>query len=389
MASHQVHLSLRPTSRKPRLPRNLHATAAVGALLCVAAGSAAACAGHLWGGASPAVVAAITGAVAAVAAVLSSARASHFLSTVRALTEAAQKAAAGDLTVRARHRPGAGLKELVTAFNEMLAIIANERRGLLVRLERLEARLEQVGEGSRKREHELHSILLGASSQLRAPVLGIRGFANLIGRSHASRLDAAGREHLARICSDAARMEQVIGDLTELVSLASAREEREWLDSRQVLILVRDELMRELGRADMRIDLPASLPRVAYPPRLLAIVFHRLVGRALAAASGPRVVRVAVGAERLVEGWRFQVRGSAPVAGPSRGQGLDRLTGGAESSEPAAAALDMLLARRIVESYGGRLWTDDAGANADTFFFTIPHPAEGEAPRGEERPTEG
>lgn len=389
MASHQVHLSLRPTSRKPRLPRNLHATAAVGALLCVAAGAAAAGAGYLWGGASPVIVVAVTSAVAAVAAILSSALASHFLSTVRAITEAAQKVAAGDLTARARHRPGAGLKELVTAFNEMLAIIAGERRGLLVRLERLEARLEQLREGSQRRERELHSVLLAASSQLRAPVLGIRGFANLIGRSHASRLDADGREHLARICSDAARMEQVIGDLTELASLASAPEEREWLDSRQVLILVRDELIRELARADMRIDLPASLPRVAYPPRLLAIVFHRLLGRALAAASGRRVGRVAVGADRFTEGWRFQVRGSAPAAGPSRGQGLDRLTGGAEGSEPAAVALDILLARRIVESYGGRLWTEDAGAKADTFFFTIPHPAEAEEPRGEERPTEG
>ena len=220
-------------------------------------------------------------------------------------------------------------------------------------------------------------------------MLGIRGFANLIGRSHASRLDAAGREHLARICSDAARMEQVIGNLTELTSLASAPEEREWVDSRQVLILVREELTRELARGDMRIDLPASLPRIAYPPRLLAIVFHRLVGRALRAAGDRRGGRVGVGADRFAEGWRFWVRGSAPVAGPSRGLEVEELTGSAEGSEPSAVALDILLARKIVELHGGRLWTEEAGGNANTFFFTIPHPEKPEGPEGGEMSIEG
>ena len=389
MASHQVHLSLRPTSRRPRLPRNLHATAAVGALLCVAAGSAAAWAGYLWDGASPAAAVVTTGAVAAVAALLSSALAGHFLSAVRALTEAAQKAAAGDLEVRLPYRRGGGMKELVTAFNEMLANVASERQGLLVRLERLEARQQQLRGEGQTRQHELQLLLLAASSQLRAPALGIRGFANLIGRSHSSRLDAAGREHLARICSDAARMEQVIGNLTELASLESAGEERECVDSRQVLILVRDELTRELARGDIRIDLPASLPRVAYPPRLLAIVFHRLLGRVLPAAGDRRRGRVAVGADRFTEEWRFWVRGRAPVTGPPRRQELDRLTGRAEGSDPSALSLDILLARRIVELYGGRLWREDAGADANTFFFTIPHPEEPEGPQGEGMPTEG
>ena len=389
MASHQVHLSLRPTSRRPRLPRNLHATVAVGALLCVAAGAAAAWAGYLWRGPSPAIVVAMTSAVAAVAAILCSALAGHFLSVARALTEAAQMGAAGFLEVRLPYGPASGLMELVSAFNEWLAHVASERQGLLVRLERLEARLEQLRDENQTRQHELQLILLAASSQLRAPVLGIRGFANLIGRSHASRLDASGREHLARICSDAARMEQVIGNLTELASLDAAGEEREWVDSRQVLILVREELTRELARGDIRIGLPASLPRIAYPPRLLAIVFHRLVGRALRDAGDRRGGRVAVGAERFAEGWRFWVRGRSPLSGPSRGQGLDRLTGGAEGSEPAAVALDIVLARKIVELHGGRLWTEDAGANADTFFFTVARPEEPEETQGEKIPIEG
>src|SRR5262249_48148354 len=57
---------------------------------------------------------------------------------------------------------------------------------------------------------------------LRAPLITLDGFTQVLLENHADRLDEVGRAHLTRICGSARRMHRLINDLLELSKVVRA-----------------------------------------------------------------------------------------------------------------------------------------------------------------------
>ena len=168
------------------------------------------------------------------------------------------------------------------------------------RLRRCEAELARI-----QKDQELLSY--GIAHDLRAPLRAIDGFAAMLESGYGEVLDGAGREHLARIRSAAARMGSLIDALRALsqASLAPLRIDR--VDAS----LLFDWSLMELGDADPGRPVEARVQpgiQVRADERQLKELVDRVLHNAWKFSAGREVVRIEVDAEAAGDTVRIRVR---------------------------------------------------------------------------------
>ena len=386
MATHQVHLSMqraaRPrTARGVRVLTGLNARVAALCGFCAFAGSGAAWATMRYvGSGRPEALASGMGA-AFVAMLLGAAVARPLGGALRELTRAVQQIAGCDFRV---HLPRVRTHEvaaLVEALSDMVAGVGADRQRLEELNTSLAERLSQRTAEAEARSRELESFLYAASHDLRAPVLSIQGFTNLLTRNLGRRLDKQSREHLGRIRVNAEAMDLLLRDLLEASRVGRVQEVIEWVDSGEIVASVLRDLEPEVTRLNVQVEVADRLPLAPYAPRLLARVFRNLIDNAIKFMGDQPAPRITIGCERLREAHRFWVRDNGVGISPEHHDKIFGLFTRAHGADAPGSGVGLAVVRRIVETHGGKVWVEGEPGMGSVFCFTVPasRPQEREA----------
>lgn len=289
----------------------------------------------------------ITGIVA-VLALLAGATviASRLTSPLRAVTHAAERLEAGDLSARARGGPDAESAELATAFNAMAE-----------RVERSEALRRRAASDL---AHDLATPATVLESQLQAMTDGV--------------VPADG-EQLERARAAAAALSGVILQLGELTRAESAPLQRhpDEVDLRALasdIVAALDGLLRE-HEVTGRVEGPSV--RVTADPGQLSRALRNVVTNAIQHSAPGSEVLVAA----AVEGDRAVVRitdhggGIAEADLPyvfERFYRADRSRGGARTG----SGIGLTVARELIGANGGDIEVEATGPNGTTFRISLP-----------------
>jgi len=372
MATHQVQLSLQRAARRQRsvAPLSLYAAIASGLAGAIGVGGVYFGVRVLESGWRAGIVLGALGAGGvAVAAGMLGARLSASLGAV---CEAARLVASGDFRFRLPSGPGGEMAGLGAAFNQMATTIAEDLRRLREANLSLEESVRRRTAEAEDRAKELELFLYTASHDLRAPVLSIQGFANLLSRDLNRRLDEESREHLLRIRTNAEAMDLLLRDLLEVSRVGKVQEPREWVDSGEIVATVLHDLEPETKRLRIRVKAGDRLPMVAYAPRLLARAFRNLVENAIKFMGDQPSPVIAVGCERTGQGHRFFVQDNGVGI---KGEDAERVFGlfaRGDGTRASGSGIGLAIVQRIVETHGGRVWVESRPGEGSTFWFTVP-----------------
>lgn len=226
---------------------------------------------------------------------------------------------------------------------------------------------------------ELEAFSYSVAHDLRAPLRGMNGFAQVLLDTYAEKLDADGRDWLDEIRQNARRMGELIDALLSLSRVT------------------RSALNREA--VDLSTTARTAIARLAHgdPDRSVEVV----IAPNLHAKADPALVRALI--ENLLgNAWKF----TAKIASPKvelgtlekngelayyvrdNGAGFDmafanklftpfqRLHATAEFS---GTGIGLATVQRIVHRHGGRVWAEAAVGAGATFYFTLPSPSNGES----------
>jgi len=371
MATHQVQLSLQRLARRQRsvAPLSLYAAIASGLAGAIGVGGVYFGVRVLETGWRTGIALGVLGAGgAAAAAGMLGARLSASLG---AACEAARLVATGDFRVHLPSGPGGEMARLGAVFNQMATTIAEDLRRLREANLSLEETVRLRTAEAEDRAKELELFLYTASHDLRAPVLSIQGFANLLSRNGNRRLDEESREHLLRIRTNAEAMDVLLRDLVEVSRVGKVQEPREWVDSGEIVATVVHDLESETKRLRIRVKVGDRLPMVAYAPRLLARVFRNLAENAIKFMGDQPSPVITVGCERRAQGHRFFVQDNGVGI---KGEDAERVFGlfaRGDGTRAPGSGIGLAIVQRIVESHGGRVWVESRPGDGSTFWFTV------------------
>jgi PAS domain S-box-containing protein len=277
-------------------------------------------------------------------------------------------AAGESRTFESRHRKKDGslvpvLVSLTALEDGDLAVHAQD----VTELKQSEEELRRAKEAAESTSRELESFSYSVSHDLRAPLRAIDGFSQALLEDWGSRLDATGRDHLARVRNAAQRMALLIDDLLTLSKVSRAELARQRVD----LAALATEV-----DADLRHAQPGRTVRFVAPGEL-------------AAHGDARLLRVVL-ANLLENAWKFTARRPEATIEVGRadgayfvrddGVGFDmahakKLFGAFQRlhgmSEFPGTGIGLATVQRIIHRHGGRIWAESAPGAGATFRFTL------------------
>jgi signal transduction histidine kinase len=219
---------------------------------------------------------------------------------------------------------------------------------------------------------ELRAFSYSVSHDLRAPLRHIGGFADLLQRNAASRLDETGRRHLDTISKAAKRMGDLIDDLLEFSRTARAEAGHARVSLGSLVEEVRKGLREEAK--DRTIDWRIGpLPEVQGDPDMLRLVLTNLISNAVKYTRPRPEARIEIGAESR--------HGETVVCVRDNGVGFDmqyadKLFGVFQrlhrSEEFEGTGIGLASVRRIVQRHGGRTWAEGEVDRGAAFYFSLP-----------------
>lgn len=274
-------------------------------------------------------------------------------------------------------------------------IVAIETLQDMTDYKRAEEDLEKRTQELIRSNAELKRFAHVASHDLKAPLLSIGGFAEVVEEKYGDRLDARGRMFLSRIIEGTARMENLINDLLAYAQVTTQARPFGPVNCDAVMGAVLSNLQSAIDESHAVITY-SDLPVVRGDETQLVQLFQNLVGNAIKyRRDAPPHIRVSAkpiaepstpGSQRPEE--HVAVRGPQTGAGrewlfsvSDNGIGIDprffeqifkifQRVPPDEKKYPGTG-IGLAICDKIVERHGGRIWVESGTGTGSTFYFTI------------------
>ncbi|WP_051710726.1 ATP-binding protein [Andreprevotia chitinilytica] len=298
------------------------------------------------------------------------------LGLLRALRENPETRTLPVILLSARAGQEASLEGLSAGADDYLAkpftsqeLLARVRTHLSMAQARNELNAELV-----RANEELKAFSYSVSHDLRAPLLAIDGFSEMLQEQCAEQLDASGQNFLNKIRASAVRMGELIDDLLQLARVASADLVRNPVDVSGLAQVVCEELKRRDPARSVSLVIQNGLAAAA-DSRLLRVLLENLLGNAWKFTGKTAVPAITVGTEQRDGGAVFFVRDNGAGFDMSYAnklfQPFQRLH---QQDEFPGTGIGLATVRRVVERHGGRVWAESSPGHGATFFFSLPAP---------------
>ena len=238
---------------------------------------------------------------------------------------------------------------------------------------RLEAELEL-----RKKESEvsdlkavvgqLRQFAHSASHDLRDPLNSILNFSKLLEDKLSNGPD---KEYIGFISRAADQMSDILRDLLDYTKADSELEHQtEEVDLNEVLQIVHDNL-HEAIESNNAVILVEPLPVVTAHRTRLIQLFQNLLSNAIKYRRPDRHPEISIHLLRdAIQGTAFEIRDNGTgISAEDRERVFEPFTRANDSEQ--GTGIGLAVCRKIVESYGGKIWIKDSPQGGSSFCFTL------------------
>ncbi len=260
---------------------------------------------------------------------------------------------------------------LVNAFNEMLTQIQARDNELRTAHDELERRVEDRTRELVVSNRELEAFSYSVSHDLRGPVDAVNGFAYVLQREYAGKLDEKGKDLVERIRNSGKRMMQLIDDLLNLSRVTSGPMQFGDVNLTEMVQSICKDLLRSAPERKAEFVI-ADVGIAQGDARLLRVLLENLVRNAWKYTSQHETARIEFGLEKKNGRTVYFVRddgvGFDPRSTDRLFQPFQRLH---SSAEFPGNGVGLATVQRIVRRHRGEVWAQGEVEKGATFYFYL------------------
>lgn len=240
-----------------------------------------------------------------------------------------------------------------------------------IELRRRTEELDKANQELYRSNKELDDFTCAVSHDLKEPLRGIEAFSMFLQEGYGEVLDERGRHYIDVIISSVLKLKNLIDDLLKLSRITRLREQYEEVNLNELLEDIREELQYTIQEKNARVDV-LPLPTVRYEKAKLELVFSNLVANALKYNDKEEPTIEIGGGEDGPGEYRFYVKDNGKGIEEQYFEKIFEIFQRLEHLEDGGTGAGLTIVKRIVESYGGRVWLESKVGKGCTFYFTLP-----------------
>lgn len=239
----------------------------------------------------------------------------------------------------------------------------------------LERRVQERTSELQALYQEMEAFSYSISHDLRAPLIHIAGFVEMLRAEIGDKIDEKSRRHLQTICDSTESMGRMIADLLSLSRIGRAEMHKIPLSLNDTVRDVQRELLLQAKKRKITWNI-SDLPEVFADPILLRQALLYLLSNAVKFTRPREEAAIEITAETTPHehivsirdnGVGFDMKYAAKLFGV-----FQRLHG---ASDFEGSGIGLANVRRIIQRHGGRTWAESTVDHGATFHFTLPIPA--------------
>lgn len=231
-------------------------------------------------------------------------------------------------------------------------------------------RARSAEEALRQNNEELRQLTYMMSHDLRQPLRGIASYAQLLQQRLEDRLTADETEFFGYITTGARRIDEFVDSMLTYAQAAYGPTQARQVSSQAVLagtLLELDVVIRETGARVTH----GALPMVFADEMKLGRVFSNLIVNSIKyRGNDPPVITIS--AEPAGDDYRFSFSDNGIGIDPQYHQEIFNPFKRLHGREYAGVGIGLALCKRVIESFGGKIWVESEPGKGSTFYFTLP-----------------
>jgi PAS domain S-box-containing protein len=240
---------------------------------------------------------------------------------------------------------------------------------------RMEGQLQSYASDLEKKNEELESLIYSITHDFKSPLLVVGGMVSRLHRLASSCLGEKGLEYLEWIRINVNKMERMVSDLLDFYRADKTLIPFETVSTGALVdTVIRDAepLAKEKGIV-LRKRGPFALVQ-GYRSRLYQVLYN-LVENAIKYTDRPENATVEIGCSLGEKEHVFRVSDNGPGIPPEHQAKVFQIFYTLEPEEVSGTGIGLSIARKIIQSHGGRIWVESEPGEGATFYFTLPVPA--------------
>ncbi len=232
---------------------------------------------------------------------------------------------------------------------------------------------KSLSESFKRKNEAIESFVYSISHDLKAPLRSIEGFSTALLEDYGDKLEGDGKHYLDRVIASAQKMGVLIDELLEYSRIGRINLSRGDVNVAEMVALALEDNIYEINKKNAKIKIPENLPVIknAEKQRIYQI-FTNLISNALK-YNDKEVPEIEIGYRDEGDHYLFYVR--------DNGIGFDmryhdkifeifqRLH---REDEYRGTGVGLAMVKKIVETYGGKIWAESKPGEGSTFYFTLP-----------------
>lgn len=216
---------------------------------------------------------------------------------------------------------------------------------------------------------ELNDFAYIVSHDLKAPLRAIGTLVNWLAEDYGDKLGDDGKELLQMLLGRTKRMHDLIEGVLRYSRIGRAAEEVGPVDLDKVLPEIVDSIAPP---KHVHVKIHHPLPMIQGESTKIQQVFQNLISNAVKFMNKPNGV-VEVGCTRENGYWKFSVADNGPGIERRHFQKIFQIF---QTLSPRddyeSTGIGLTIVKKIVETYGGRVWVESEVGAGTTFYFTLP-----------------
>ncbi|MEA5476151.1 ATP-binding protein [Pseudanabaena galeata UHCC 0370] len=216
---------------------------------------------------------------------------------------------------------------------------------------------------------ELKDFAYIVSHDLKAPLRGIASLADWVQNDYGDRLDDEGRDMLSLMSGRVRRMSDLIDGVLQYSRVGRVKENRTQVNLARLLNETIDMIAAPNG---IQIAINSELPTLFAEKTRMQQVFQNLIGNAVKYMGKPEG-EIHIGHSQKDGYWEFYVSDTGMGI---ESRHFDKVFQIFQTLIPRdqseSTGVGLAIVKKIVETYGGKIWLTSEVGKGSTFWFTLP-----------------